>query len=94
MKRNAVLATAGELINGDRADDYGSAYDNHMRIAQIWSALIDVELSPEQVAMMMIGLKLSRLANSPDKIDSWVDICGYGALGGEMSNETKNIRNS
>ena len=84
MKRNAVLATAGELINGDRAKDYGSAYENHKRIAEIWSAIIGVNLNPRQVALMMVGLKLSRLANTDSHEDSWVDICGYAALGGEF----------
>ena len=28
MKRDEVLATAGEYINGQRAENYGDAYDN------------------------------------------------------------------
>lgn len=90
MNRNGILATAGELINGDRAEDYGSAYENHERIARIWSALIGVEVSASQVAIMMIALKLSRLANSEDHEDSWVDVCGYAALGGEFC-DPKNL---
>lgn len=85
MKRNAVLATAGDLINGDRASDYGDAYENHMRIAQMWGAILKQEITPQHVAMMMIALKLSRLANQPTHTDSWIDICGYGALGGEFN---------
>ena len=29
MKRDEVLDKAKELINGQRATDYGDAYDNH-----------------------------------------------------------------
>ena len=36
---------------------------------------------------MMIGLKLARLAEDMHKDDSWVDIIGYAALGGEISND-------
>lgn len=81
MKRNRVLATAGELINGDRGD----AYDNHLRIAQMWSAILDADVTPNHVTMMMIALKITRLANCPKHTDSWVDVCGYAALGGEFS---------
>jgi hypothetical protein len=30
---------------------------------------------------------MSRLMNTPDHEDSWVDICGYGALGAEEKND-------
>ena len=89
MKRNAVLASAGELINGDRAKDYGDAYDNHQRIGQMWGAILGVDVTPQHVAMMMIALKLSRLANQPTHTDSWIDVCGYGALGGEFEDESQ-----
>ena len=92
MKRNAILATAGELINGDRAEDYGDAYDNHLRIAQMWSAILDADVTPHHVAMMMIALKISRLANQPEHTDSWIDVCGYAALGGEFCNDSEEER--
>jgi hypothetical protein len=31
----------------------------------------------------MIAVKLSRLIETPGHEDSWLDICGYSALGGE-----------
>jgi hypothetical protein len=89
MKRNAVLADAGMKINGDRARDYGAAYENHSRIGQMWGAILGVDISPSQVAMMMIALKLSRLTNRPDHLDSWVDVCGYAALGGEFCDDAE-----
>ena len=33
MKRDEVLDSAKELINGQRAKDYGDAYENFSRIA-------------------------------------------------------------
>jgi len=39
------------------------------------------------VVAMMVGLKLARLAEDMHKDDSWVDIIGYAALGGEISND-------
>jgi hypothetical protein len=89
MKRNAVLADAGMKINGDRARDYGDAYENHSRIAMMWSAILKRDVSPSEVALCMIALKLSRLANQPEHLDSWVDVCGYAALGGEFCDDAE-----
>ena len=85
MVREEVLRQAGDLISGDRHTDYGSAYDNHMRIARIWSVVLQQDITPEQVAACMIGVKLARLVNDNTKADSWVDIAGYAALGSEMA---------
>jgi|TARA_R110000744_G_scaffold226682_1_gene345057 hypothetical protein len=87
MKRDEILATAGELINGSRAKDYGDAYLNHMRIADFWNNYLDhdIKMSPTDVAVMMMLVKIARLMNEY-KEDSFVDICGYAALAGEMSN--------
>lgn len=37
-------------------------------------------ISSEDVAHMMILLKVARLANDPYHRDSLVDVCGYAAL--------------
>lgn len=42
--------------------------------------------NPEQVIACMIAVKLARLSEDITKSDSWVDIIGYAALGGEMVN--------
>ena len=86
MKRDEVLAKAGELINGDRKEDYGDAYLNHMRIAEFWNNYLETEtkITPTDVAMMMLLVKVARLMHTY-KEDSFVDICGYAALAGEMS---------
>ena len=86
MKRDNVLAEASELINGDRAADYGDATLNHMRIAEFWNNYIDhqLKLSASDVAIMMILVKVARCMES-FKDDSFVDICGYAALAAEMS---------
>jgi len=83
MKREELLQKASDLVNGDRAAVYGDAWDNHSRIARIWSGILGQHIKPEQVYMCMIGLKLARLANTPEHLDSWIDVAGYAALGGE-----------
>lgn len=85
MKKDEVLATAKTYICGAREQTYGSAKDNFGRIAALWSAYLPVEVTPADVACMMILLKMSRLSTTPDHMDSWIDIAGYAACGGEVS---------
>ena len=85
MKREQVLDKAKTLISGDRAKDYGDAYLNHKRIAELWSPILDKDITVEQVYACMIAVKLSRLIETPNHEDSWIDICGYAALGGEKN---------
>ena len=88
MTRDELLEEAKTLINGPRAEQYGSALINHERIATIWNVLLQRKLlskiTPEEVTMMMIGLKLARLSQDADQNDTWIDIIGYAALGGEI----------
>ena len=88
MTRDELLEEAKMLLNGPRAEQYGSALINHERIATIWNVLLQRKLlskiTPEEVTMMMIGLKLARLSQDVDQNDTWIDIIGYAALGGEI----------
>jgi len=83
MNRDEILNKSQFLINGDRAKEYGDAYENHKRIAEMWSVLLNKQITVSQVYQCMIAVKLSRLIETPEHTDSWIDICGYGALGGE-----------
>jgi len=85
MKRDQILDKAKILISGERAKDYGDAYLNHKRIAELWSPILDKDITVEQVYACMIAVKLSRLIETPNHEDSWIDICGYAALGGEKN---------
>lgn len=82
--RSKVLTQADKLVNGARASEYGDAKQNFDDIAKLWSVLLETEVTPQQVALCMIAVKSARLMKSASQ-DSWVDICGYGALGGELN---------
>ena len=89
--REYFLKEAEKLINGQRAKEYGPAKKNHQRIADIWTILLDKKLNdritPEEVVACMIGVKVARLAEDISKDDSWTDVIGYAALGGEIIND-------
>lgn len=87
MKREKILETAEELVNGPRAKAYGDAFDNHARIAALWSVLLNTEVNVADVYKCMIAVKLARLVQTEEHEDSWVDIAGYAALGGEACDE-------
>ena len=76
MADNSILTEAHRLVHGDRGDDYGHPYHDFSRTAKIWSAILDKEVTPEQVALCMIGVKISRECNRP-KRDNRVDMAGY-----------------
>lgn len=93
MNRKTVLEIAGELIDGDRHDTYGSATESHQRIARLWQTYLsavlpargEAGLQAQDVAAMMILLKVSRSTGKAHP-DNWIDICGYAALAAEMEN--------
>lgn len=86
MNRDEYLAAALQATT-DRGEKYGNAADNFERIAVLWTAILGYEVTKAHVAQMMIALKLARLCATPDHADSWVDIAGYAALGGEVMDE-------
>ncbi|QHB37792.1 hypothetical protein I5G63_gp051 [Mycobacterium phage Imvubu] len=83
--REQVLTTAASLICGDRQASYGDATESFARLGRLWSEVLGMEVTPEQVALCLVQLKVSRLVVSPTHEDSWVDIAGYAALGGEIA---------
>ena len=92
LQPSAILAEANVTITGAREEEYGDKIVSFKRIATIWSAILDVEVLPHQVALCMAGLKISRAAGNPTHHDSWVDIAGYAAIGATLAvheDETK-----
>lgn len=83
--RVEALREAARIISGERDKQYGKPEDNFKRIAKIWSVTLGIEITNEDVAMMMVGLKLARYASkSGFQPDTWVDIAGYAACGYEV----------
>ena len=79
-KRDNLLNKTERVVYGQRQKDYGDAKTNHERIAQIWSVTLGVPVTWQQVVQCMVGVKLARLANTPDHEDSYIDIAGYAAV--------------
>ena len=61
----------------ERGRAYGHPRPNHERIAALWQPILGVEVTPEQVALCMVQVKVSRLVQTPGHPDSIDDIAGY-----------------
>ncbi len=87
MNRETILEAAKQIVTKDREEDYGSPEDNFARIAIMWSAFLQFKIDPEEVAAMMILLKVARIASGNRKADNWIDVAGYAACGGELDGQ-------
>lgn len=90
MKRREVLEAACAAIMVDRARDHGEAENNFGNIARGWDWWLSMRpeavgnLTPFDVSCMMSIFKLARMATNPGHADSAADLCGYGAIAGEL----------
>ena len=73
-----ILDEAKNLVYGDRQADYGHPLDNFTTIARLWSVILGVDITAEQVALCMVQVKIARQLWRP-KRDNLVDACGYAA---------------
>ena len=78
-----LLERVAGKVYGDRQNDYGHPSDNHECTAALWRAYLgrrfgmDLDLSVQDVCQLNILQKSSRLANTPDHVDSLEDQAGY-----------------
>tara|TARA_R110002073_G_scaffold60898_1_gene152991 strand:- start:77 stop:394 length:318 start_codon:yes stop_codon:yes gene_type:complete len=86
--RSTVLQTAEQYVTGDRSTEHGDMEENFRTIADYWSTHLAVDVTAIDVSIMMTLLKIARLKSNAQNIDSWIDGCGYLALGAELSEET------
>lgn len=82
VEQRFILDEAAELTSADRRDAYGHPTVNFLRIASVWQMVLGGKLadgailSPRDVGMCMIGLKLAR-ESFAHRRDNLVDIAGY-----------------
>lgn len=84
-----ILDEVKKILNGDRQREYGSPDKSLETIAKLWTTYIhtsldvDLKITPSDVCMMMVLLKVARQSNSKDR-DSYRDIIGYSAIAGDL----------
>ena len=85
--RKRVLSEAEKCVCGQREQDYGTPEDSFEMIGKLWTVYLDyaTKIDAHDVAAMMALLKIARISENPQHMDSWVDGCGYFACGGEIA---------
>lgn len=92
MNRAELLESALAAVNA-RPKAYGPPERNFDRIALLWSdhtvnrygAGVGLKFDAVDVACMMALMKIARLEETPDHLDSWTDLAGYAACGAECA---------
>ena len=79
-------------VIAERSTQYGDVNLSMAAIATRWSVTLGREVTPAQVVLCLLDLKLARLAHDPSHEDSVVDVCGYAALLRQILNTTSEGR--
>lgn len=83
--REHVLDEAKKCVLKDRNSTYGKPENNFKDIARRWTAHLQnrklipeaIQLTPDDVGIMMVDMKLARIGYNPGHKDSYIDGIGY-----------------
>ena len=79
----------------DRGKSYGDPASNFARLAKMASIMLNREVTSYEVAIIMMAVKLSRIAEKSSDEDSYLDLINYTAFACQFKgdeNESNNIR--
>jgi len=95
-EKKGLLQKAHETITGQRQQDYGDKLQNFSQIAMLFQGVLATKLqssakiTPEDVALLMMQVKIARLAKSPNHKDSILDVAGYAGCYDILQEERAN----
>lgn len=88
MNRQDFINQLGATVLSDRRKTYGPPEKNFEIIAELWNAYWHNKgaenFAAQDIAVMMVLMKVARLIETPEHLDSWIDIAGYAACGAEL----------
>lgn len=89
----SLLLEAAEIVGGDRQKTHGEKERSFEVIAEFWNIYLEnridrayapARIRPEDVAQMMVLLKIARSIQGSPILDHYIDEIGYGAIVGEL----------
>jgi hypothetical protein len=83
MNAEQLLGHAADLVQRRRRA-YGEPVDLFERVALRWSQVLGTKVTPAQVLVCLIDLKVARLTHDPRHLDSITDIAGYAGCLAEV----------
>ncbi len=79
MTARQILEHAIDVVE-QRGEAYGRPDAIMAAIAARWSLTLGRPVTPAQVTLCMIDLKMARLVHDPEYRDGVIDVIGYAAL--------------
>jgi Domain of unknown function (DUF6378) len=83
MRAEDLLEKAASIVAGRRST-YGPPVDLFEHVARRWSLVLGIDITPAQVILCLIDLKVARLVHRPRHLDSITDIAGYAGCLAEV----------
>lgn len=86
--RKMLLGVVEKCICGGRADAKGKPENTTEVIREFWNTYLEARrgkgrLDTNDVAAMMVLLKIARVVTGYGGIDSWIDAAGYAIIGAD-----------
>ena len=97
-ERARLLGLAKQLTCGDRNETYGPPYNNMSDCAALWETYMNanankgcvIRITAEDVAWMLVLLKMARSFQPGYHPDNYVDASAYAAIAGECRDMQEN----
>ena len=80
-----ILTTSIDII-GSRAEEYGDASQSFSRASTIASTMLDKTITAYDVSIVLMAVKMARIAQNKTHMDSYVDLAAYTAFAAQFSN--------
>jgi Domain of unknown function (DUF6378) len=68
----------------ERGRDYGSFHEGFQKASVIATTMLNKEISSYDIMVVMMAVKMSRIAFDMAHQDSWVDLIAYTSFAGEL----------
>ena len=78
-----LLEQAASVVR-DHRHSYGQPCDLFEHVAVRWSQVLGTKVTPAQVIVCLVDLKVARLSHDPRHLDSITDIAGYAGCLAEV----------
>lgn len=85
MTREEILSAARDCVCGGREQDYGTPENNFQLIADLWTAYFGYKFKALDISVAMALVKIGRIRGGTATNDSFIDLAGYAACGGEIA---------
>ena len=86
MEHKTVLTEAARVLT-QRASEYGTPEACFTRIATVASQMLGRDVTRYECAAILTATKIGRMMESPNKADTYVDLCNYASFMAQFSTE-------